>query len=107
MFYVNNACYVTGFTFRDHLSPAAVFSYNPDGSAGFITTSPYIQNSSSITTTGTGMRVNGAYVSGLRSMVVDSYTQTNEGGIGMHMLNRGYTQLVSVFTICCDIAILA
>ena len=104
---MNNACYVTGFTFRDHLSPAAVFSYNPDGSAGFITTSPYIQNSSSITTTGTGMRVNGAYVSGLRSMVVDSYTQTNEGGIGMHMLNRGYTQLVSVFTICCDIAILA
>ena len=107
MFYVNNACYATGFTFRDHLSPAAVFSYNPDGSAGFITTSPYIQNSSSITTTGTGMRVNGAYVSGLRSMVCDSYTNTNEGGIGIHMLNRGYTQLVSVFTICCDIAILA
>jgi hypothetical protein len=107
MFYVNNACYVTGFTFRDHLAPSAVFSYNPDGSAGFITTSPYIQNSSSITTTGTGMRVNGAYVSGLRSMVCDSYTNTNEGGIGIHMLNRGYTQLVSVFTICCDIAILA
>jgi hypothetical protein len=107
MFYVNNACYVTGFTFRDHLAPAAVFSYNPDGSAGFITTSPYIQNSSSITTTGTGLRVNGDYVSGLRSVVVDSYTQTNEGGIGIHMLNRGYTQLVSVFTICCDIAILA
>ena len=107
MFYVNNACYVTGFTFRDHQSPSAVFSYNPDGSAGFISTSPYIQNSSSITTTGTGMRVNGAYVSGLRSMVCDSYTNTNEGGIGIHMLNRGYTQLVSVFTICCDIAILA
>jgi hypothetical protein len=107
MFYVNNACYVTGFTFRDHLSPAAVFSYNPDGSAGFISTSPYIQNSSSITTTGTGMRVDGNYVSGLRSMVCDSYTNTNEGGIGIHMLNRGYTQLVSVFTICCDIAILA
>jgi len=107
MFYVNNACYVTGFTFRDHLSPAAVFSYNPNGSAGFISTSPYIQNSSSITTTGTGMRVDGNYVSGLRSMVCDSYTNTNEGGIGIHMLNRGYTQLVSVFTICCDIAILA
>ena len=107
MFYVNNACYVTGFTFRDHQSPSAVFSYNPDGSAGFISTSPYIQNSSSITTTGTGLRVNGDYVSGLRSVVVDSYTQTNEGGIGIHMLNRGYTQLVSVFTICCDIAILA
>ena len=106
MFYVNNACYVTGFTFRDHRSPAAVFSYNPDGSAGYISTSPYIQNSSSITTTGTGMRVNGRYVSGLRSMVCDSYTQTNEGGIGIHMLNRGYTQLVSVFTICCHIGVL-
>jgi hypothetical protein len=106
MFYVNNACYVTGITFRDHQSPSAAFSYNPNGSAGTIVTSPYIQNCSSITTTGTGMRVDGRYVSGLRSMVCDAYTQTNEGGIGIHMLHRGYTQLVSVFTICCNIAIL-
>lgn len=106
MFYVNNACYVWGFTFRDHESPSAVFSYNPDGSAGNIVTSPYIQNCSSITTTGTGMRVDGSLVGGLRSMVCDSYTQTNSAGIGIHMLNRGYTQLVSVFTICCQIAIL-
>jgi len=106
MFYVNNACYVWGFTFRDHEAPSAVFSYNPDGSAGNIVTSPYIQNCSSITTTGTGMRVDGSLVGGLRSMVCDSYTQTNSGGIGIHMLNRGYTQLVSVFTICCEIAIL-
>ena len=105
MFYVNNACYVTGITFRDHQSPSAAFSFNPNGSAGTIITSPYIQNCSSITTTGTGMRVDGRYVSGLRSMVCDAYTQTNEGGIGIHMLNRGYTQLVSVFTICCSIAI--
>jgi hypothetical protein len=105
MFYVENASYVTGITFRDHVSPAAVFSYNPNGSAGTIVTSPYIQNCSSITTTGTGMRVDGRYVSGLRSMVCDAYTQTNEGGIGIHMLNKGYTQLVSVFTICCNIAI--
>ena len=107
MFYVENASYATGITFRDHISPAAVFSYNPDGSAGTIITSPYIQNCSSITTTGTGMRVDGNYVRGLRSMVCDSYTQTNAGGIGIHMLNKGYTQLVSVFTICCEIAILA
>lgn len=107
MFYVNNACYATGITFRDHTAPAAVFSYNPDGSAGAIITSPYIQNCSSITTTGTGMRVDGKYVQGLRSMVCDSYTQTNAGGIGIHMLNRGYTQLVSVFTICCQVSILA
>jgi len=105
MFYVENASYVTGITFRDHVYPSAVFSYNPDGSAGTIVTSPYIQNSSSITTTGTGMRIDGRYVSGLRSMVCDAYTQTNEGGVGIHMLNRGYSQLVSVFTICCHIAI--
>jgi hypothetical protein len=106
MFYVENGSYATGFTYRDHVAPAAVFSYNPDGSAGTIVTSPYIQNSSSITTTGTGMRVDGAFVGGLRSMVCDAYTQTNSGGIGIHMLNRGYTQLVSVFTICCNIGIL-
>jgi hypothetical protein len=35
-------------------------------------------------------------------MVVDAYTQYNQGGIGIHLLNLGYAQLVSVFTICCD-----
>jgi hypothetical protein len=43
---------------------------------------------------------------GLKSMVVDAFTQYNQGGIGIHMLNRGNTQLVSVFTICCDIGFL-
>ena len=106
MFYVNNACYVWGFTFRDHESPSAVFSYNPDGSAGNIVTSPYIQNCSSITTSGTGVRVNGDHVGGLRSMVLDAFTQFNEGGIGVHLLNLGYMQLVSLFTICCEYSVL-
>jgi hypothetical protein len=92
-------------TFRDHVSPAAAVAF-PTAGAGAITTSPYVQNCSSITTTGTGMRVDGDLASGLRSMVVDAYTQYNQGGIGIHMLNRGYTQLVSVFTICCDTAFL-
>jgi len=107
MFYVNNGIYINGFTFRGHLSPAAVVAYNPDGSAGVISTSPYVQNCSSITSTGTGMRVNGSHVLGLKSMVLDAFTQTNSGGIGVHMLNRGYTQLVSLFTICCNISVLA
>ena len=114
MFYMNVGCYVFGFTFRDHRSanPAdprtgsAVFSYNPDGSAGNITTSPYIQNCSSITTSGTGVRVDGSYVGGLRSMVLDAFTQFNEGGIGVHLLNRGYMQLVSLFTINCKYSVL-
>lgn len=106
MLYLNNGCYVTGVTFRDHLSPSAAVAFNPNGSAGFITTSPYVQNCSSITTTGTGMRVDGSHVSGLRSMVTDSYTQINQNGIGIHILNRGYAQLVSIFTVCCQTGIL-
>ena len=105
LFHINNGCYLTGMTFRDHISPAAAVAF-PLAGAGVITTSPYVQNCSSITTTGTGMRVDGDLAGGLRSMVVDAYTQYNQGGIGIHMLNRGYTQLVSVFTICCNQAIL-
>jgi hypothetical protein len=106
LFYVNNGAYLAHMTFKDHESPSAAVSFNPDGSAGVIHTSPYVQNCTSMTTTGTGMRVDGAHCSGLRSMVVDAFTQYNQGGIGIHHLNRGNTQLVSVFTICCDIAIL-
>lgn len=113
MFYMNNGCYVFGFTFRGHRSASgdpktgsAVFSYNPDGSAGAIVTSPYVQNCSSITTTGTGIRVDGRYVGGLKSMVLDAFTQFNEGGIGIHLLHQGYMQLVSLFTICCRFSVL-
>jgi hypothetical protein len=58
-----------------------------------------------ITTTGTGMRINGAHASGLRSMVLDAYTQFNQGGRGVHILNDGYAQLVSLFTINCNIGV--
>jgi len=120
--WVNNSTYVWGVTFRGHLSPAAAVAFpNYDGADGAaakvgyttptstggwikpaITTSPYIQGSSSITSTGAGMRIDGSLVQGyLRSMVLDSYTQLNEGGKGIHILNNGYAQLVSIFTICC------
>lgn len=53
------------------------------------------------------MRIDGSLVQGnIRSMVVDAFTQINEGGYGIHIVNGGYAQLVSVFTVCCDIAIL-
>lgn len=106
LFHVNNACYITGFTFRDHVSPAAAIAFPTDG-AGTIVTSPYVQNCSSITTTGCGMRIDGSRASGLKSMVADAFTQINAGGIGIHLLNEGYAQLVSIFTVFCDVAILA
>jgi len=103
--HVRNACYITGVTFRDHANGAAAVAY-PDAGAGFITTSPYIQNCSSITTTGTGLRIDGSKADGLKSMVSDAYTQFNQGGIGVHILNGSYAQLVSIFTICCEDGIL-
>ena len=41
----------------------------------------------------------------LKSMVCDSYTQYNEAGIGVSITNNGYAQLVSIFTIGCDVGI--
>jgi len=102
IFYVNNGVYIAHMTFKDHEAPAAAISFPLDGSAGVISTSPYVQNCTSMTTDGTGMRVDGNLALGTKSMVVDAFTQYNQGGIGIHMLNSGYTQLVSVFTICCD-----
>jgi hypothetical protein len=102
--HVRNGCYVTGMTFRDHLDPSAAVAF-PTGGAGNIFTSPYIQNCSSITTTGCGMRIDGSLAGGLKSMVTDSYTQFNQDGKGIHILNQGYAQLVSIFTICCSIGI--
>lgn len=56
---------------------------------------------------GGGMRVDGSDAEGfLRSFVLDSYTQFNEGGKGIYILNNGYAQLVSIFTICCSEGVL-
>ena len=39
--------------------------------------------------------------------MVTPYTQYNENGIGVSLTNNGYAQLVSIFTISCDIGIFA
>ena len=80
--------------------------------------SPYIRNCTNFATDSIGMRVDGnladAAFSGtnnlgqdLKSMVVDSYTQYNQNGIGVSLTNKGYAQLVSIFTINSKIAIFA
>jgi hypothetical protein len=49
---------------------------------------------------GCGLRIDGQLVQGyFRSMVLDSFTQVNQGGKGVYILNHGYAQLVSIFTI--------
>ena len=106
IFYVNNGVYITEVTFKGHTSGAAAVAYNPNGSAGTITRSPYVYNASSVTTTGKGMYIDGGVVSGNKSMVAGQYTQINYGGIGIHIVNQGYAQLVGIYTIFTDVGIL-
>ena len=78
--------------------------------------SPYVRNCTNFMTGSIGMRINGDHVDAaysgtndlgqdLKSMVCDSFTQYNEAGIGVSITNNAYAQLVSIFTIGCEIAI--
>ena len=79
--------------------------------------SPYIRNCTNFMTKSIGMKIDGNHASvndpinnagnDLKSMVCDSFTQYNEAGIGVSITNEGYAQLVSIFTINCDIGIYA
>jgi len=102
LFYMSGGTYVWGITVRDYLG--AAFSYNPST----ITTayvSPYIQNITSYTTTGTGVRIDGSKAIGTKAMIVGFYTIINRGGIGIDISNSGYSQLVNIYTIATDIGI--
>ena len=108
IFHVNKGCKLQNMTFSGHLAPSAAVAF-PSGGAtnvgGGKWKGPYVQNCTSDTTTGTGIRVDGALAVKTKSMNVDAFTQYNQGGVGVAVTNEGYAQLVSVFTICCDKAI--
>ena len=75
--------------------------------------SPYIRNCTNFMKGSIGMKINGNHATAstigadLKCMVCDSFTQYNEAGIGVSITNNAYAQLVSIFTINCDIAIYA
>lgn len=55
-----------------------------------------------------GMLVDGSVVSArspVGSMVLNAYTQVSQGGRGIHIINNGYAQLVSIFTIFCNVSV--
>jgi hypothetical protein len=106
LFYVSNGNYVAEMSYTGTLnSGKAIFAFNPD-EIGYFDQSPYIQNCTNFIPNSIGMRIDGLNAIGpLKSMVVDSYTQYNQGGIGVSITNEGYAQLVSIFTICNDTAI--
>lgn len=86
-------------------------SYSPG--VGPILQGPYIRNCTNFVPGSIGMKVDGfdaepgdkddIGVTG--SMSVDSYTQFNQGGIGVSVSNGAYAQLVSLFTICNEEAV--
>jgi hypothetical protein len=87
-------------------------SFSP-GTDGPVLKGPYIRNCTNFVPLSIGMKIDGFSADpgdkddiGVQgSMSVDSYTQYNQGGIGVSITNGAYAQLVSIFTICTDEAI--
>lgn len=105
LFYVRNGSYVWGITIRDYTANG--FSYDPSTPSQNVFVSPYIQNLTSSTTTGTAVYIDGDNVSSIstKAMIVGFFTIINRGGKGIHIVNSGYSQLVNIYTIACDIGI--
>ena len=105
LFYVTSGCYVWGITIKNYLANG--FSYNPATPAQNVFVSPYIQNLTSSTTTGTAVYIDGNATSNIstKAMIVGFFTIINQGGKGIHLLNSGYSQLVNIYTIACNIGI--
>ena len=106
LFYVSNGNYIAEMSFTGSMnSGKAIFSFNPNIPV-YNNQSPYIQNCTNFIPNSIGMRIDGRHSIGpTKSMVLDSYTQYNQGGIGVSITNEGYAQLVSLFTICDDVAV--
>jgi hypothetical protein len=105
LFYVGNGNYIAEMAFVGSANTGAIFAFNPNKPV-YNNQSPYIQNCTNFIPSSTGMRIDGNYSIGpTKSMVLDSYTQYNQGGIGVSITNEGYAQLVSLFTICPDTAV--
>ena len=106
LFYVANGDYFGGMSFIGTMTSGnAIFRFNPDKKE-YISQSPYVRDCTNFVKNSIGMMINGNDAVGpFKSMVLDSYTQYNENGIGCSITNEGYAQLVSMFTICPDTAV--
>ena len=105
LFYVGTGNYIAEMSFVGAANTGAIVSFNPNNQR-YINQSPYIQNCTNFIPNSIGLKIDGKNALGpLKSMVLDSYTQYNQGGIGASITNEGYAQLVSMFTICNDVAV--
>jgi len=105
LFYVGAGNYIAEMSFVGAANTGAIFSFDPSA-IRYVAQSPYVQNCTNFIPNSTGLKIDGNNAIGpLKSMVLDSYTQYNQGGIGVSITNEGYAQLVSLFTICNDTAV--
>jgi hypothetical protein len=106
LFYVRGGCYVWGITIKNYLANG--FSYDPATPTQNVYVSPYIQNITSTTTTGTAVKIDGDLTSATstKAMIVGFFTIINKGGKGIYITNLGYSQLVNIYTIACHVGIL-
>ena len=105
LFYVTNGCYVWGITIKNYLANG--FSYSSATSSANVFVSPYIQNITSSTTTGTAVYVDGNNTSSIstKAMIVGFFTIINQGGVGVRLSNGAYAQLVNIYTIGANVGI--
>ena len=109
LFYVKNASYVWGITIKDY--QANGFAFDPSTPTQNIFVSPYIQNITSSTTAAgaTAVKIDGNLNSTIstKAMILGFFTIINRNGIGVHLVNKSYSQAVNVYTIAANIGILA
>ena len=106
LFYVSNGNYFGGMSFIGTMTSGnSIFRFNPD-KIDYFDQSPYVRDCTNFVKNSIGLKIDGnAAVGPFKAMVLDSYTQYNENGIGCSISNEGYAQLVSMFTICPDTAV--
>ncbi len=117
---INGLSATTGFTTNYPGNSGAInsgiltASLSPLQGTGIITKGPYIRNCTNFIPNSIGAKIDGFNsdpgdkvnnIGVQGSFNVDSYTQYNQGGIGVSVTNGAYAQLVSLFTICDDTAV--
>jgi hypothetical protein len=106
LFHVAPGNYITEVSFTGaSTGGGAIVAFDPD-TLRYFSQSPYIRNCTNFIPDSIGMKIDGNHALGpLKSMVTDSFTQYNSAGVGVSITNEGYAQLVSLFTICPNIAV--
>ncbi len=106
LFHVSPGNLISDMSFTGTMNlGSAVVAFDPDV-IRYSGQSPYLLNCTNFISNSIGMKIDGDNVIGpFKSFVTDSFTQYNQNGIGASITNKGYAQIVSLFTINSDIGV--